>query len=101
MPTIEYLNILKLAHDHPKQRNVRFTSIQKLEILWRFARQFKSGLDFNKYYNLPYDSVNMFNKLLKSGELGSHEDLIKALEYRLFRVRSDIGRLGGVESKRT
>lgn len=99
MLTIEYFEILKRAHNHPKQNKPQFTLDEKIQILWRFATQLKSGLIFNKLYGLPYDSVNIFNKLLKSGDLGNHEDLTQALKDRLFKVRSDIGRLGGVESK--
>ena len=89
MLTISYFNILKRAHDHPKQRNVRFTRKEKIKILWQLVRQDKTVADFNKHLGLLFNSITTFKKQLLSGELGAgNEDLIKELSERLSRMRS-------------
>jgi len=86
---IEYLETLKRAHDHPKQRRIRFTTEQKIEILWKLAKQWKSAQWLNDKLGLPTNSVFFFSKQLRNGELGiGHTDLIEALAIRIHKIRA-------------
>lgn len=88
MLTNDYFQILKRAHDHPKLRNFRFTPEQKIEILWKLAKQYRPIEQFNKDLNLPWNSLNIFNKELNKGTLGlGNGELIQALAERTDKVK--------------
>lgn len=84
---IEYLQTLKRAHDHPIQRNVRFTTEKKIEILWQLAKQLKPADWLNKKLGLPSGSVTIFNIQLRKGLLGiGNAELIEALAVRISKI---------------
>jgi hypothetical protein len=86
---IDYLNTLKRAHDHPKQRGRQFTISDKIKALRKLSIQYKPIETFNKDLGLPFNSLNVWCKQLREGALGiGYSDLLKSLSDRMYKMKS-------------
>ena len=75
------------------KRKSQFTPDQKIEMLWKFAKQHKTIKNYSLENNLLTGIISRLTRQLKIGKLGYQKDLIKSLAEKWNRKTDKIEQL--------